>query len=91
MTIWAWLLPGILILAFGLSAFGHAFCLIRYLASRKPFSVIPLFGGLMGCVGFALAPSIDLNRIWWAPLLLDYGSVPTLIVWTVVLLRRAKN
>jgi len=67
-----WLLPGALIALSALIAVGQA-----YLVARKtPYSVIPLLGGLLGAAGFLLAPSPLLNRLWWAPLILDVGSIP---------------
>jgi hypothetical protein len=43
-----WLLPGAMMLVFGLIALGHGFCLVRYLLRRKSFSVVPLIGGIQG-------------------------------------------
>jgi hypothetical protein len=36
-----WILPGMLIGLFSIIAFGNAFCLVRYLTKRVPFSVVP--------------------------------------------------
>jgi len=76
-----WLLPGAMILLFGLIALGHSFCLLRYFLRRKPFSVVPFIGGILGAIGLAMAPEPSLNRFWWIPLLVDYGSIPSLLVW----------
>jgi hypothetical protein len=45
--------------------------------SRRHFSVIPLFGGLLGAVGFLLAPR--LRPYAWLPLLLDPGTAILLV------------
>jgi hypothetical protein len=74
---------------FGLIALGHGFGLARYLLCRKPFSVIPLIGGIVGAAGLGMSPEPSLARFWWIPLLLDYGSAPSLLVWMVA--RRRKR
>jgi hypothetical protein len=76
-----WLLSGVLIAVFAMVAFGHAYCVIRYLTKRTAFSVVPLLGGVLGAVGFYLAPDATLQRFWWLPLLIDYGSFPSLAAW----------
>jgi hypothetical protein len=45
--------------------------------SRRHFSVIPLFGGLLGAVGFLLIPR--LRPYAWLPLLLDPGTAFSLV------------
>ena len=82
-----WPLAGLLIMLFGLFAFGHAYCLIRYLVNRTPFSVVPFLGGILGAIGFWLDPEPMLQHLWWMPPLLDYGSVPSLVSWFIALIR----
>jgi hypothetical protein len=86
-----WLLPGAMMLVFGLIALGHGFCLVRYLLSRKSFSVVPFIGGILGAIGLAMAPEPSLSRFWWIPLLVDYGSAPSLLVWIAVLVRKRRS
>jgi hypothetical protein len=53
----------------------------RYLRSRsvRHPSWIPVIGGLAGAVALTIIPSAALNRLWWIPLLADYGTVPGLL------------
>jgi hypothetical protein len=78
-----WIISAVLIGLFGIIAIGHAFCLIRFLAGGVAFSVIPLLGGVLGAVGFWMAPAPALRHFWWLPLLLDYGSIPSAVSWLV--------
>ena len=51
-------------------------------------SFIPLFGGLFGLAGLALAP-VELNPWWFlAPFIIDFGSVPYAVMVVVALLRQ---
>jgi hypothetical protein len=86
-----WLVPGAMLLVFGLIALGHGFCLVRYLLRRKSFSVVPFIGGILGAIGLAMAPEPSLSRFWWIPLLVDYGSAPSLIVWIGALVRKWRS
>lgn len=76
-----WILASVLIGFFGLIAVGHAYCLIRYFTKHVRFSVVPLLGGVLGALGFYVAPAVALQKLWWLPLLIDYGSVPSVISW----------
>lgn len=46
------------------------------LFGRKRGSWVPLVGGLLGALGFAIAPWNELRRLWYVPLLVDWGSLP---------------
>jgi hypothetical protein len=78
----------LLIAIFGLIAFGHICCLVRFLVKGTTFSVVPLVGGILGGVGFFLAPYATLRHFWWLPSILDYGSVPSLVSLSVALVRK---
>ena len=78
----------VLIAMFALIAVGHGCCLVRFLVKGTNFSVVPFLGGILGGAGFFLAPSLALRHLWWLPSLLDYGSVPSLVSWIVVLVRK---
>ena len=83
-----WAISTVLIAMFGLIAVGHACCLVRFLVKGTNFSVVPLVGGILGGAGFFLAPNPALRHLWWLPSLLDYGSVPSLVSWILILVRK---
>jgi hypothetical protein len=83
-----WLIPCAMISLSALIALAHGFCLLRYLLRRKPFSVVPLVGGIAGTAGLLMAPAPSFSQLWWIPLLLDYGSAPSLVVWIRALSRK---
>ena len=39
----------------------------------RNYSMIPLFGGLLGTVGCFVAPSPVARQFWWVPLFIDPG------------------
>jgi hypothetical protein len=52
----------------------------RSLVRRQPApSWIPLLGGSLGALGVVAAPLPGAARIWWLPLLLDWGCAPGLL------------
>ena len=52
----------------------------RGLVRRQPApSWIPLLGGLSGALGLVAMPLSGVARIWWLPLLLDWGCAPGLL------------
>jgi hypothetical protein len=84
-----WLLTGALLVVFGYLAFGHLCCLIRYVVSHKHFSVIPLIGGIAGAIACRYAPNMTLRQSWWVPMIVDFGTLPSLTIWVINFSRRA--
>ena len=41
--------------------------------TRRSSSIVPLFGGVFGAIGCAIAPNEHVQAIWWVPLLVDPG------------------
>jgi predicted lysophospholipase L1 biosynthesis ABC-type transport system permease subunit len=39
----------------------------------RNYSMIPLFGGLLGAIGCLVATSSVVRQLWWVPLLIDPG------------------
>jgi hypothetical protein len=78
----------VLIATFCLIAFANGYCLVRFLASRTGFSVVPFMGGILGCAGFLLSRSLALRHLWWLPLILDFGCLPSLVGWALVLTKK---
>jgi hypothetical protein len=77
-----------LIAAFVLLNIASYGCIFRFLIDGTNFSAIPLLGGILGSIGFFLSVSPALRQRWWLPLILDYGSVPCLVCWMVVLAKK---
>jgi len=73
--VFRWLLAGTLLLWFALCAIANIMGPIQVSKTRpgKGYSMIP-FGGVAGTLGLLLAPSADLQRWWWVPLVLDLGT-----------------
>jgi hypothetical protein len=53
-------------------------------------SFIPLLAGLCGMVAVLIVPLTGVNRWWWIPLLLDWGSLPGILVSVVYYLYMSK-
>jgi hypothetical protein len=43
---------------------------------RESSTWIPILGGGLGAIGCFLSPYAVLNKLWWVPLLIDWGCVP---------------
>lgn len=55
----------------------NAITLIQNLRGARPArSGIPLLGGALGCLALLVIPVAGLHFYWWAPWLVDWGSVP---------------
>lgn len=78
----------ILILAGGYLCFLSWWVLIRWLQYGKHTSWPPFLAGVLLAGGLALLPWDYLSRLWWLAFLLDYGSIPNVIVGLVVYIRR---
>lgn len=42
-------------------------------------SVVPMVGGIAGCIGLLLLPVDGANDFWWVPLLIEWGSAPVIL------------
>ncbi len=47
---------------------------------EKAPSWIPLVGGVSAALAFLALPIIPLHKWWWLPLILDWGSLPGIVV-----------
>ena len=83
-----WAISIALITMFALTAIGHGLCLIRFLVKGTHFSVVPFLGGILGGVGFFLAPNPTMHHLWWLPAIVDFGSVPSVVAAIVVLVKK---
>lgn len=59
------------------------------LRQRTP-SFIPLLAGVCGTIALFIVPLRGVNRWWWIPLLLDWGSLPGILVGFVYYLYMSK-
>jgi hypothetical protein len=54
---------------------------------KEAGSWVPLLGGVAGVTSLLTVPITNWSRLWWLPLVLDYGSIPGLVHALVVHLR----
>ena len=66
-------IAAILIGVFGLLLFVNVFALIHNALRGRHASLVTLFGGLWGSIGFALTPR--LRSLWWLPILVEPGTM----------------
>lgn len=85
-----WLLAGLLLLLFAVCTLGNLVGPVQASIRRKNYSMVPFIGGLAGMFGLLLTPASELQRWWWAPLVLDLGSgllllgvVVAGVIWTM--------
>jgi hypothetical protein len=50
------------------------------IALRVGGSLVPVLGGALAAVAFAIAPRDGLRGLWWLPLVADLGCVPLLVL-----------
>jgi hypothetical protein len=50
------------------------------IALRRGGSLVPVVGGVMVAVAFAVVPWDLLQSLWWAPLMVDLGCGPMLLL-----------
>jgi hypothetical protein len=83
------------LIAAGWLIFGNWSSIVLFLLKRKHSSWIPIIGGGVGCLGCLLSPYAVLNKLWWVPLLLDWGCVPGLsfsaIYFAISFIRRFRT
>lgn len=54
---------------------------------EKTPSWIPLVGGIFGAIGLLALPVAVANRLWFVPLLVDWGSAPGMLFTLACILR----
>ena len=57
-----------------------------WMRQRNPASTVSIIGGWLGAVACGLSPSPMINKLWWAPALLDVIGAPYLLIlaWTTL-------
>ena len=48
---------------------------VRGWCGQKSGSLVPLFGGLVGCAAVLLSGVSEAKKLWWVPFVLDPGSL----------------
>ena len=79
MDTFRWIIGGLLIALSLFVAVGQFAAIVQ--ASRRlkadpnagGYSMIPLFGGLVGVIGMLIVPLTSMQRLWWLPLIVDPG------------------
>ncbi len=81
------------ILCFVAIATANWIILIRCMREKKHYSLIFLIGGFAGLVGFALSPFPAIRTYRWLPLIVDWGTLPSLLLACVfrLLARRSRE
>jgi hypothetical protein len=87
MTPLRWVLFVLMSAFSGLITIGNWGCPMIAYREKRNVSIVPLIGGLSGCLVLLLSPIQGAARFWWAPLLLDLGCVPMLLLVVVFLIR----
>jgi len=80
--------------AFVLVALGNSVGMLLALRRRRAegseggVSFVPFVGGVAGALACLVTPVAGLARWAWLPLLVDFGSVPLLVITAVAMVRR---
>jgi len=80
-----WLFAGVFLLV----ALGNLGIAVRWYASRKSGSLVPLVGGVSGIAACVTLPFPALRHWWWTPLIADLGSAYLVSTTVLFLFRRA--
>jgi|SRR5215471_18161874 len=51
-----------------------------WMRRKNPAATISIIGGWLGAIACGLSPSPLLNKLWWAPALLDVIGAPYLLI-----------
>lgn len=62
----------------------------NHLLKRKWTSAVPVVGGFAGMVGMICLPVEGLWKYSWIPLVVDWGTIPVMVV-SLVFLRKEKG
>lgn len=84
MTLMRWVLFSLL-LVFG----GWAIICNWVVTLRRRGSYIPVVGGVIVTIALLVTPLDAIRSLWWAPLVVDLGCMPTLVMVMGFLIWRA--
>jgi hypothetical protein len=84
-----WYIAGAFLIFFGATAIiGNFALVIQWLLWKRPSSQIPLVGGLICSLGFAVSHVPWLQHLWWLPIWIDPGCGPMIVAVIYEALRR---
>lgn len=86
MTIARWVLGVVLALLCVVGTVGNAGIIVRFIATKRGGSMVPLVAGVVGVGACFAMPLAAIHRVWWLPPLLDPGCA--LLVVCAVFYRR---
>jgi hypothetical protein len=49
---------------------------IQWLTTKRHSSWVPVVGGAIASGGMAILPYASVNKLWWIPLVADWGCIP---------------
>jgi hypothetical protein len=89
----AFLILAILLLVFGVyvMAVNWYVFIQNHIIKKTWSSCITLLGGVAASVGLLLLPIEGIAKFAWLPLILDWGSLPVIVVSVVIYLRSKKD
>lgn len=58
----------------------NVWVILRYYIKKQQGSIIHFIGGLSGLLAVFLAPDSALRPLWWLPLILDFGTIPWIVM-----------
>ena len=84
-----WIASGILVLiSLYMTLMNWAVFFNNYIFKKKWTSAVPLIGGIAGALGCVILPTEGSWRFFWIPLLIDWGSLPVILVSLVTSKRK---
>jgi hypothetical protein len=82
MTITLWIISLALItFAVYMAVMNWAVFFNNHILRKKWTSAVPLIGGLVGAIGIVLLPACGSWKYAWLPFILDWGSIPVIVVY----------
>jgi len=75
-----WLLPGLLMTAAIGVMVVNKLSVCSWMRRKNPAATVSIIGGWLGAAACGLSPSPLLNKLWWAPTVLDVIGVPYLLI-----------
>lgn len=78
-------------LIFLAASIGNVLLVVRYKATGRRASLVPMVGGIFGVMAMLLAPWPEFRSWFWIPLVVDIGSLPLLVTATLSWCRRTKQ
>lgn len=92
MNVVFWILSSALLLFAGYAiVMNWAVFTNNYILKKKWSSAVPLVGGATGAIGLICLPLEGLWKFAWIPLVLDWGSIPVIVVSLICYIERRRK